>query len=64
VTHTLDLIPSAALARLLGIKPDTLVLWRANGKSPPFLRLGGRIYYRRAVVEAWLAEHDCAPSER
>lgn len=31
----------------------TLANWRSQGKGPKFRRLGGRIFYALADVEAW-----------
>lgn len=44
----------AAMTRL---SAGTLRSWRHSGSSgPPSVKLGGRVLYRRADVEAWLAE--------
>ena len=43
------------------ISLGTLANWRSNGTGPNFLKLGGRILYRRVDVEAWEAEHHCTP---
>ncbi len=63
MTHTIDLddlLTNEAAARLLGIKPNTLEMWRYLGKGPPFLKLGdvpqSPVRYLRSAVMAWLAE--------
>ncbi len=47
------------LARRLGLKPQTIRSWRLSGYGPPYIRLGdrisGRVLYRIADVEQWLA---------
>ena len=43
-------------ADLLGLKPQTLRKWRVTGGGPPYVRLGGRVAYRRADVDAWIAD--------
>lgn len=45
--------PSAA-ARL-GISPKTLENWRSAGSSPPFFKVGARVLYDVADLDAWLA---------
>lgn len=35
----------------------TLQRWRAAGYGPPYLRIGSRIVYRRAAIEAFEATH-------
>ncbi len=35
-----DLLSNKQAARLLGIQPNTLEIWRVQGKGPPFLKLG------------------------
>ncbi|MFV8380090.1 helix-turn-helix transcriptional regulator [Corynebacterium hindlerae] len=34
----------------------TLATWRSRGIGPKFVRIMGRVYYRRQDVEAWLNE--------
>jgi len=42
-------------AAFLGVKPNTLAVWRASGRYDlPFVRIGRLIRYRRADLEAWL----------
>jgi hypothetical protein len=31
---------------------------RANGSFAPFFRVGRRVYYRRTVLEAWIASQE------
>ncbi len=31
---------------------------RANGSFAPYFRVGRRVYYRRAVLEAWIANQE------
>jgi hypothetical protein len=49
------LLPCDA-ARHLGLAPATLAKMRCVGGSPTFLRLGRKIVYVRADLDAWLAE--------
>ncbi|MEI4234792.1 helix-turn-helix transcriptional regulator [Roseovarius sp. D22-M7] len=41
------------LARRWAISHRTLERWRATGQGPVFLKLGGRVVYRLADVEAF-----------
>ena len=45
------------LAELLGLKPQTLRMWRLRGNGPPYIRLvgpRGRVIYRASAVDEWL----------
>jgi DNA-binding transcriptional MerR regulator len=44
------------LAARIGIRPKTLDNWRSLGVGPAFYRLGSRVVYDLADVDAWLAE--------
>ncbi len=52
-----DLMSSKEAATLLGIKTNTLEIWRHQGKGPPFLKLGDNpqsaVRYLRSTVVAW-----------
>jgi DNA-binding transcriptional MerR regulator len=57
---TEPLISSKEAARLLGVKPQTLRLWRKEARSPRYYRPGGgrgRVFYRRGDIERWLEQH-------
>jgi hypothetical protein len=55
-----DLLDNEQTAALLGIKPNTLEIWRHKGKGPHFLKLGDTaqapVRYLRSQVTDWLAE--------
>ena len=44
------------LAARWGISERTLEQWRWQGRGPKYLKLGGRVVYRLADVEAFEAE--------
>ena len=49
------LTPSQA-GEYLGIKPQTLAVWRSCGRHDlPFVKVGGRVKYRRSDLDDWLA---------
>ncbi len=45
------------LATLTKTRPQTWRKRRWRGDSPPYVKLGNRVLYRRSDVERWLAEH-------
>ena len=51
-----ELLDEKAAAELLDIAPGTLSVWRSTGRYRiPFIKVGRRVRYRRADLEAWLA---------
>lgn len=68
VPDPLALVPSGVVARQLGVKPQTLRMWRHAGRGPVYVRFGNRVAYRRADLDAWIAErtfaHTSAESAR
>jgi predicted DNA-binding transcriptional regulator AlpA len=59
VNESDDLLDNEQTAALLGIKPNTLEIWRYRGRGPAFLKLGDTpqapVRYRRSEVTEWLA---------
>lgn len=55
-----DLLTNEEAARLLGVKPNTLEIWRWSGKGPSFIKLGDSpqspVRYLRSVIMAWLTD--------
>ena len=53
-----DLLSNEQTATLLGIKPNTLEIWRCKGKGPVFIKLGNHpaspVRYQRSRVMAWI----------
>lgn len=53
-----DLLDSEQTSNLLGIKRNTLEIWRCKGKGPVFVKLGEHpsspIRYQRSRVVAWI----------
>lgn len=52
--YTLNLIEEAA--EFLRVPVSTLRFWRHRGTGPRSARIGGRVMYRQADLEAWLNE--------
>lgn len=55
-----DLLTNEEAAALLGIKPNTLEIWRTKGKGPEFVKLGetksAPIRYLRPKIFEWLEQ--------
>jgi len=52
------LIPSSkAAVEIFGIKPQTLRARRQRGESPPYVRIGTRVFYRQSVLDKYTDEH-------
>jgi predicted DNA-binding transcriptional regulator AlpA len=51
-------------AAYLGISRNTLYVWRHRRQGPPSFRMGpgGRVMYRRDLLDAWLIEQQGADS--
>lgn len=43
-------------AEYLGLAPQTLAKMRWSGDSPPFFKVGRRVLYERAELDAWLTQ--------
>lgn len=50
---------SIQAAEFLGVKEQTLRLWRHEGRetSPPFTRIGGKVIYKQSSLEAWMVRN-------
>lgn len=55
-----DKLSKAELADLLEIKPRTLERWHAKRIGPPRIKIGRRVFYRRAAVDSWLLANEQA----
>jgi hypothetical protein len=47
--------PRPGAAAYLDVKPKTLAEWQRLGKGPMPRKVGGRVFYRRADLEAFVA---------
>lgn len=50
-----ELIPNEEAAELLRQQPATLTAWRNQRRGPCYLKIGRRVFYRRADIAEWLA---------
>jgi hypothetical protein len=59
-----ELLDNEQTAALLGIKPNTLEIWRCKGKGPEFVKMGDTpqapVRYQRSVVLEWVAHRSFA----
>jgi predicted DNA-binding transcriptional regulator AlpA len=54
---TEQLLDTEAVARWVGVAPQTLRLWRVQGEGPKAIRIGRRaVRYVPADVRAWLRD--------
>jgi hypothetical protein len=55
-----ELLDNEQTAALLGIKPNTLEIWRTKGRGPVFIKLGDTpqapVRYQHSEVTRWLRE--------
>ena len=62
------LLTSAQAAEMLGIDPFTLARWRAEGRSPEYIRLSnspkGRVMYKKEDLETWIEAHTCTSTSQ
>jgi Helix-turn-helix domain len=59
-----DLLDNEQTAALLGIKPNTLEIYRCKGRGPAFIKLGDAaqspVRYRRSAINDWLVRQSFA----
>jgi excisionase family DNA binding protein len=51
-----DMLDRQPAAAYLGLSVPTLDRKRVNGDGPRYLKIGSRVRYRRADLDAWLRE--------
>lgn len=52
-----DLVDENAAAEILDVTPGTLSVWRSTGRyALPFIKVGRKVRYSRAALEAWLSD--------
>ena len=53
-----ECLTPAQAAQLIGVKVNTLEIWRTRGRGPPFVKLSrNAVRYERAQVVGWMQEH-------
>jgi hypothetical protein len=56
-----ELTDARGAAERLFVSERTLSNWRYQGRGPAYLKVGGKIVYRIAVLEAWLEARTTSP---
>lgn len=54
------LMNTKELSAYLGVAVSTLLLYRADGTGPRYIKMGRLVRYRQSAVEEWLSERDGA----
>lgn len=50
-----SLVDDKTAAAILDVSPGTLSVWRSTGRyNLPFLKIGSKVRYRLADLEAWM----------
>ena len=49
-----DRLPGKKAAYYLGVKNGTLAQWRMSGKSPAYIKVGGKVFYYKSTLDEWL----------
>lgn len=50
----IDLVNEEQAAAILGLRPRTLTRWRWAGKGPRYGKVGSRVRYARADLQAFI----------
>ena len=50
----IKLLNNAQTAELIGVSPNTLEIWRIQGKGPAYRKVGRLVRYVEAEVLSWL----------
>ena len=54
-SHPEGVVSQEGAAKILGVAPATIRLWRSQGKLPPPSRLGARVVWTRSAWDDFLA---------
>lgn len=55
------LLTEAEYAELRGVSVRTIKRERAARRGPPYIRLGRKVFYRRAAIEQWIIAQEVTP---
>lgn len=61
-TNDNNLLRDKEAGNLLGLSPATLNTWRCRGKGPKYVKLGGKVFYRRADLEDFISKNLVDPT--
>lgn len=52
-----DLFETELAAPYIKHAPSTMHRWRVEGSGPPYIKLGRKVFYRRADLDSFLDSH-------
>ncbi|MHC8354265.1 helix-turn-helix transcriptional regulator [Pseudomonas sp. LB3P81] len=55
----MKLLTNVQACELLGLKPNTLEVWRTQGKGPQYRKIGRAIRYVESDILAWIDAQTC-----
>ena len=61
--HASPSLNTPEAASYLGLRPGTLEIWRSLGKGPRYLKIGRRVVYELADIDAYAKAHAVETSE-
>lgn len=56
-----ELLTTSQLAYQLGMSESFLEKRRSWKMDPPYIKIGGRVFYRQEEIDAWLLSQTCKP---
>lgn len=56
-----ELVTTREAAKLLRVANVTMIRWRKEGRGPTWTNIGHKIFYERAVLQAWIIEQRHRP---
>ena len=62
-TNPVELFDSATVAKMLGVKIETLEAWRCRGTGPAYIRVGRLPRYRPSAIEGYLQSRTRTPDD-
>lgn len=58
------ILSEAQAAKLAMQKSATLRKWRVRGRGPVYLKLGGKVRYRKVDIESWILASRVEPGSK
>lgn len=56
-----DLLTTKEVATVTGFSTSFFEKGRVYGYGPDFLKIRGKVLYRKSAVDEWLTAHECTP---
>lgn len=50
-----------AAAKVIGVKKQTLNIWRSQRKGPPYFKIGTLVFYMQSDLEQWVSQRRIDP---